>query len=320
MTGNDGDTPESSDARGDGSDGPDGPDTSAPRGRRQRVAAVALLGALLALSGCTSVFGPGPVQSGQLAADPGTPYNWNQSADGYIDVNNGNYTSVYDIANRTTGSRTAGENFTIELYTRDALGTEQPINPIALQFHYENGTILRYRETETGTTLVMVKPNETVDVNDAKLAVSKSRRRTTVRLPTNETGKLAFTVPKNGKRVATPTFVQGSYEMVLPEGARIGLPILAQVQPGQSRAERIDGNVHVYWDSVTRARSVVVRYYLQRDLYLFGGLVALMLIVGSGGALYYYLQIRETVKRREEVGLDVDIEDDDGRDPPPGMG
>jgi hypothetical protein len=43
-------------------------------------------------------------------------------------------------------------------------------------------------------------------------------------------------------------------------------------------------------------------------------------VLGTGGALYYYLQIRETVKRREEVGLDIDIEDDDGRDPPPGMG
>jgi uncharacterized protein HemX len=62
-----------------------------------------------------------------------------------------------------------------------------------------------------------------------------------------------------------------------------------------------------------------VRYYLQRDLYLFGGLLALMLVVGAGGAGYYYLQIRETVRRREEVGLDVDVEDDRD-DPPPGMG
>ncbi|WP_276257574.1 DUF5803 family protein [Haloglomus litoreum] len=310
-------------ASGDGTD--DGDDTAAgdgpARGSRRRLAAgVVLLGALLALSGCSSVFGPGPVQEGALADDPAPPYDWNQTEDAYIEVNRGNYTAVYAVRNRTTGSTEAGENFTMELYTRDALGTDQPIDPEALQFRYENGTTLRYQETDDGANLVMLRDGETVDVPESKLAVSKSRRRTTVRLPTNETGQLAFTAPKNGKQVATPTFVEGSYEMVLPEGARVGLPILAQVQPSQSSAERIDGQVHVRWDSVTRARSVLVRYYLQRDLFLFGGLVALMLVLGLGGGAYYYLQIRETVKRREEVGLDVDIEDDDGRDPPPGMG
>jgi hypothetical protein len=308
-----GDVPD--DGTNDGGAGP------SPGSRRRLAAGVVLLGALLALGGCTSVFGPGSVQSGALAEDPGSPYDWTEDADGYIEVNKNNFTSVYAVGNRTTGSREAGENFTMGLYTRDALGTDQPVDPTALQFRYENGTVLRYQETDDGNAnLVMLKEGETIDVPDSKLAVSKSRRRTTVRLPTNETGKLAFTTPKNGKQVATPTFVEGSYEMVLPEGARVGLPVLAQVQPTRTSAERIDGNVHVRWDSVSRARSVLVRYYLQRDLFLFGGLVALMLVLGTGGALYYYLQIRETVKRREEVGLDIDIEDDDGRDPPPGMG
>lgn len=308
------------DGPGDGADGGDSGDDGPATGHR-RLAAVALLGVLVALAGCGSVLGPGSVQSGSLAADPGSPYEWSESADGYIEVNKNNFTSVYAVGNRTTGSREAGENFTMELYTRDALGTDQPIDPIALQFRYENGTVLRYQETDDGdANLVMLKEGETVDVPDSKLAVSKSRRRTTVRLPTNETGQLAFITPKNGKQVATPTFVEGSYEMVLPEGARVGLPVLAQVQPAQTSAELVEGRVHVRWDSITRARSVLVRYYLQRDLYLFGGLVALMLVLGTGGGLYYYLQIRETVKRREEVGLDMDIEDDDGRDPPPGMG
>jgi hypothetical protein len=282
--------------------------------------AVALLGGLLALAGCSTVLGPGPVQEGQLAADPGSPYEWNASADGYLEVNRGNYTAVYRVANRTTGDREAGGNFTIGLYTRDALGTDQPIDPEALQFRYANGTLLRYAERNGTTTVVMQKGDEIRNVTGSKLAVSKSRRRTTVSIPTNRSGRLAFTAPKNGKQVATPTFVEGSYEMVLPQGARVGLPVLSQIQPGGSTAEPVGERVHVRWDSVTRARSVLVRYYLQRDLYLFGGLLALMLVVGAGGAGYYYLQIRETVRRREEVGLDVDVEDDDGRDPPPGMG
>jgi hypothetical protein len=304
--------------------GPDDRDTdgSSDAGSRRRLAAgVVLLGALLALGGCTSVLGPGPVQSGALAADPGSPYDWGEEEDAYIEVNKGNYTAVYDVANRSTGSTEAGENFTIELYTRDVLGTDQPVDPEALQFRYENGTVLRYVEADDSASLVMLKEGgKRVNVSESKLAVSKSRRRTTVRLPTNESGQLAFTTPKNGKQVATPTFVQGSYEMVLPEGGRVGLPVLAQVQPARTSAEQIDGRVNVRWDSVTRAQSVVVRYYLQRDLFLFGGLLGLMVLLGTAGAVYYYLQIRETVKRREEVGLDIDIDDDDGRDPPPGMG
>ncbi|TSD15758.1 hypothetical protein DP107_00830 [Haloglomus irregulare] len=292
----------------------------APRGRRRLVVAAVLLGALLALSGCNTVLGPGPVQEGELAADPGTPYDWDTGVDGYLEVNKNNYTAVYEVANRTTGSTEAGEDFTMELYTRDALGTDQPLDPSSLQFRYENGTVLRYQGTDDGATLVMVKNGETTDVPDEKLAVSKSRRRTTVQLPTNRSGQLAFTAPKNGKQVATPTFIEGSYEMALPEGARVGLPVLAQVQPSRSGTELADNRVHVKWDSVTRASSVIVRYYLVRDLYLFGGLVALMLLVGIAGAGYYYLQIRETVQRREEVGIDIDIDDDDDRDPPPGMG
>lgn len=300
---------------------PDG--ERSPR-RRRRVAALALLGLLIALGGCSTVFGPGPVQEGQLAQDPPDDgYEWEADADGYLEVNRGNYTAVYRVANRTTGSREQGTNFSMEIYTRDALGTDQPLDPTALQFRYENGTRLRYVTQEEGgdANLVAVAPNGSQrNVPDGKLAVEKSRRRTTISLPTNESGRLAFVAPKNGKQVSSPTFVQGSYEMVLPREAAIGLPVLAQVQPSRDSAEPIDGRVHVRWANVERARTVLVRYYLERDLLLFGGLVVLMFVAGAGGAAYYYFQIRETVQRREEVGLDVDVEDDDGKGPPPGMG
>lgn len=308
------------DADDDTTGASDGGSDASGGSRRRLVAGVALLAALLVLAGCSSPLGPGPVQEGELAAEPGDSYDWSRSVDGYLEVNENNYTAVYRVANRTTGSTEAGENFSMELYTRDALGTDQPLDPTALQFRYENGTRLRYQERDDNVSLVMVRNGTATDVPDEKLAVSKSRRRTTVQLPTNQSGKLAFTAPKNGKQVATPTFIEGSYEMLLPAGGRIGLPVLAQVQPSRSSAERTGGRVLVQWDSVARAQSVLVRYYLERDLFIFGGLVALMLLVGTAGAAYYYLQIRETVKRREEVGLDVDIDDDDGRDPPPGMG
>ena len=287
--------------------------------RRRLLAGVGLLALLVGLSGCT-LFGPGSVNQGDLATDPGSEYTWDADADAYLEVNRNNYTAVYRVGQRTTGN--LERPYSMELYRRDALGTDQPLDPSALQFRYENGTRLRFESGEEGSAdLVMIRANGSrVDVPEEKLVVNKTRRRTQVFLPTNETGQLAFTAPKNGKQVATPTFVRGSYEMVLPRGTSVGLPVLAQVQPGESRTETVDGRVHVYWENVDRAPSVVVRYYLDRDITLFGGLVALLLVLGLGGGAYYYRQIRETVRKREEVGLDVETGEDSDGGGPPGFG
>jgi hypothetical protein len=276
---------------------------------------------LVGLAGCSTVFGPGSVNEGDLASDPGGgSYEWGTDADARLEVNRNNYTAVYRVGARTTGN--LEPPYSMELYDRDALGTDQPLNPTALQFRYENGSRLRFETTEGGSAdLVMVRPNGSrVDVPEEKLVVNKTRRRTRVFLPTNETGQLAFTAPKNGKQVATPTFVRGTYEMVLPRGTSVGLPVLAQVSPGASGTETIDGRVHVRWEGVDRAPSIVVRYYLDRDITLFGSMVALLLVLGVGGAAYYYRQIRETVRKREEVGLDVETGEDSDGGGPPGFG
>jgi hypothetical protein len=290
--------------------------------RRRLLAGVGLV-LLVGLSGCSTILGPGSVNQADLAADPGGgEYEWGTDAAAYLEVNRNNYTAVYRVGNRTTGN--LQPPYTMELYDRDALGTDQPLDPSSLQFRYENGTRLRFVSGEEGESadLVMVRENGSrVDVPEEKLVVNKTRRRTRVYVPTNETGQLAFTAPKNGKQIATPTFVRGSYELVLPEGTSVGLPVLAQVSPGASRTETVDGRVHVYWENVDQAPSLVVRYYLDRDLLLFGGMVALLFVLGAGGAVYYYRQIQETVRKREEVGLDVDTGDDsDGGGGPPGFG
>jgi len=289
--------------------------------RRRRLLAGVGLVLLVGLSGCSTIFGPGSVNQGDLASDPGGgSYEWEADADAYLEVNRNNYTAVYRVGSRTTGN--LEPPYSMEVYGRDALGTEQPLDPSALQFRYENGTRLRFESPENGSAdLVMIRANGSrVDVPEEKLVVNKTRRRTRVFLPTNETGQLAFTAPKNGKQVATPTFVSGAYEMALPAGTSVGLPILAQVSPSASRTETVDGRVHVYWENVDRAPSVVVRYYLDRDITIFGSMVALLLVLGVGGAAYYYRQIRETVKKREEVGLDVETGDDSEGGGPPGFG
>ena len=83
----------------------------------------------------------------------------------------------------------------------------------------------------------------------------------------------------------------------------------------------VDGDRRIIrWDSVA-TESVSVQFYLQRDLLIFGGAAVGLTIVGAAGALYYKRRIDELRRRREELGLDVDTEDDEFRDdPPPGMG
>ena len=64
------------------------------------------------------------------------------------------------------------------------------------------------------------------------------------------------------------------------------------------------------WDEV-RGDRIVVRYYLVRDLYLFGGLTAIGAVLGAVGLSYFWLQLRTIQRRREEVGLDVETGGDD---------
>lgn len=277
--------------------------------------------ALLTLSaGCSSVFGPAPVKDSELVGE--TEYAWNAStADGYIDVDRNEYTAIYRVANRTTGTTAAGERPTIELYGRDALGTDEPLKVRDVVFRYPNGTVVEFREVGGEVRPVRVSPDGSVEptADPEALTVTRTRKRTVVGLPANGTGRLAVTAPKNGKGVSTPTFVRGDYEMVLPDRARVGVPLLAQVRPGGSQTTvDDDGRVHVHWSDV-RAPAISVRYYLQRDLLLFGALAGGMAIAGVIGAGYYLLQIRETIRKREEVGLDVEVPDDDSDGPPPGM-
>lgn len=252
---------------------------------RRIVLGVVALAALVTLAGC-SVLGPGEPDAEALGKD--VTYDWSTEANATIDVNDTRYQAIYRVENRST----------IDLYNRDALGTEHPLDIEGLKFRFSNGTIR----------------NLTAD--DVEL----SRQRMTVSFPgENVTGKVAFSAPRNGKSFGLPTFVTGSYDVTLPVSARVAVPILAQVSPGGYETSVANDRVTLSWTDV-QSRSVSIRWYLQRDLWLFGGLVILALLLGGGGALYYLRQIRELESRREDVGLDVDTGDDVGDDgPPPGM-
>jgi len=250
---------------------------------RRLLLAVGVLAVLAVLAGCSTILGPGEPDPEEI--NQNVTYDWNTSANVTVDVAQSEYTAVYVIDNRTE----------IELYRRDALGTENPLDARGLKFQFENGTV------------------RNVSVEN----VSLTRKRAVVTLPARD-GKLAFTSPRRGKSWSSPTFVEGTYDVTLPPGARVGIPILGQVSPGHDGTEIQNDRVTIHWDDVER-RSISVRYYLTRDLWLFGSLLGIGLLAAAGGLLYYLRQIRSLERRREEVGLDVDVEDDRD-DPPPGMG
>ncbi|MCU4716527.1 DUF5803 family protein [Halapricum hydrolyticum] len=249
----------------------------------RRLLALFGLGALVVLAGCLGGSGP---SDDQLQED--AEYDWDTTANGTIRIGGDSYTAVYEIHNTST----------LSLHQRDMFNNREPLPIRALQFRYPDGTV----------------------VDAEAFEVSRNAERIRLELP-NRTGKLAYTVEQSGKTVQTATFVDGSYEVVLPPKTDVGVPILSNVSPGGYETETIDGRVHITWDDID-SDELAVEYYLERDLWLFGGLFALLALVGLGGGLYYWFQIRTLQDRREEVGLDVEDEDDDLRDegPPPGMG
>jgi hypothetical protein len=243
--------------------------------------------ALLALTaGCSTILGPGEPNQEKLQEPKA--YDWDTDADATYRVARSNYTAVFSL-----------EHDNLTVYERDGLGTEHPLTLTGLKYRFENGTV--------------------VDANHTELNVTQTRKRATINVP-EAGGQVAFTTARHGKRFRSQTFIDGTHEVVLPPNARVGLPLLSQVHPNGYQTDRVSDRVVVTWNEAVQTRSILVRYYLQLDLVLFGSLAALLVVVGAVGVVYYLRQIRELEAQREEVGLDVDTGDDEfGDGPPPGM-
>lgn len=250
--------------------------------KRKVLALVALL-VLVAGAGCLT---GGPSQED---LNRNATYDWNTTTNVSITLIDGGYQSIYTVSNRTE----------LEVYGRDTFGQREALSTLSsLQFQYPDGRT----------------------VNASAFNVSSDRDGTTLELP-GEDGKVAFTVERNGKELRTPVFVDGaSYTVLLPEGTGVGIPILAHVVPGDYNVTTDDGRPRLTWSNV-ESDDLLVQYYLERDLLIFGGFFLIAFAAALGGGLYYWRQIRGLEKRRDEVALDVDDEDDDPRDrgPPPGM-
>lgn len=256
----------------------------------RRLLAVGLVVALAATAGCASFLGSDDPDPDELTA--GGEYDWDAPANTTFNISRSSFKTVIGVQNRSH----------VVVHSTDELGTDEPLDLRALQFRYPNGTV--------------------VTANASGLWAEAEGRRTNVTLPSDE-GQVAFTAPRpQAKRFGSPVFVEGSHAVVLPPNTRVGIPLLSRVNPGgYNTSVRDDGRMVVVWNDVERG-PIITRYYLQRDVLMFGSIAAVLLVVGAGGAVYYLYQIRTLKRKREDIGLDVEADDDefDRDDPPPGMG
>ncbi|QGN06844.1 hypothetical protein Hrd1104_05745 [Halorhabdus sp. CBA1104] len=215
-------------------------------------------------------------------------YNWESNASASYTLYTNNYTAVLDVNNRSS----------IELFLEDAFGSNQALPISALQFRYPNGTV----------------------VNNTAFSVETGRSKVTLEPPARN-GTAAFTVARSGPDFRTPVVVSGSHEVHLPPGRAISLPFISRAVPGNYTTQTVDDRVVVKWGSVER-ETILLSFYRNRDVLLFGGLAGVVVAIGLVGLAYHRRQISRLEAQREQLGLDVDTEDDDPRDrgPPPGMG
>lgn len=250
---------------------------------KRRLLALVGLVVLIGLAGC---FGPSEVPEEDLTEN--ATYDWDRDAAASYNLSRSTYSAVFTVSNRST----------LEVHDRDALGVEAAVEISALQFRFENGSV--------------------VNASHGNLSATLEQRQTVITLPARS-GQVAYSARRSGKQFSTPVVVPGRQAITLPRGTRVGLPLLSQVSPSDYSTSVPDNRMTITWANETSG-TLTVHYYLQRDIVLFSLLLLVTLTLGVGGSVYYLRQISRLEDEREDLGLDVETEDDPrDKGPPPGM-
>jgi hypothetical protein len=254
---------------------------------RRLVLAVIAVVALISLAGCTTFFGG--VSDEDLDREQEYDDLRDGETDAAIDIEDGGFLSgdeyrvVYDL-NDT-------ESFSM---SQSTLYTDRPLDIHSVRYWYPDGTEL------TGSELDIEQDSSSTDV----------------RVPDGN-GTLAFSGDTDSRSFQLPAYVHGSYEVTPPEGYRTSNFLFGSVNPGDYEREIVDDQERLTWEHVDS--TISLRYYLERDIPLFVGLVGATIALGGAGVAYYYRKIQKLQEQREEMGLDIDIDDDSDDGPPPGM-
>jgi hypothetical protein len=232
----------------------------------RRVVAVALLGILIGLTGCLG----GGIDQEALAENE--TYDWERTADVTFNVTGGSFHAIHSVENGSV----------VTAYRETEFQGEQAVSISAVQFRYENGTVV-------GADLIDVE---------------QSGGRTLIR-PPDGTGQLAYTARSRPKDFRIGLNRSGSYEVILPPSMRIGVPFMGMISPGGAELTVTNGRTHLYWDSLDGG-SIDLHYYLERDFWIFAGLVGTGILGGIAVVIYFRVQIRQLRRRIE--GSDLEIE------------
>jgi|GEM_PF-177818 len=267
----------------------------------RRVAATLAVVALLLLTGCIGQFGVG-ISNDEL--DQNRSYSWEENAT--IEEWPEHVAVQIEISQSGLLGSILGQEEYHAIYTGNRTqltlserGFTRPhaVDIRAVRYQYPNGTI----------------------VGPEAIDVSQSARRTRVVLPEGP-GRFAFTGDRRNKEVHVPAVADGNYTLTLPANYRVGDLVLSDVSPGGYDTESVDGKQRIRWSGVDDGDELLVRFYHERDWYIFYGMIAVLSLVGVGVFLYYRRQIREIQRWRAAQGLDLDLDDDEEDRPPPGMG
>ncbi|SIR73866.1 DUF5803 family protein [Natronorubrum thiooxidans] len=254
---------------------------------RRLVFAVLVVGLLVVGAGCSAFSGGIPDED----LDREQEYDdlRDSDADVAIDIeegsltSNGEFRAVYDLEDTDE----------LSLY-RSNIYSDQALEIHSVRYWYPNGT----------------------EVTGSELDIEQGDTSTDVRVPDGN-GTVAFSGEAGRKTFSLPAYVEGSYEITIPEDHRTSNFLFGDVTPSGYEREIVDDQERLTWDEVDS--TISLRYYLTRDIPLFIGLVATVAVIGGAGAAYYYRQVKRLRKQREEMGLDVELEDDSDDGPPPGM-
>lgn len=253
----------------------------------RRGAALLAVALLAVTAGCVGAFS-GSLSEEELDAEPAEPYEWDAETTGHITVTeDATFRAVYEIPTNQSEMR---------LYRSDRFGGTNPIPLRSVRYQYPNGTVITAAEFEahggsierTNDEVLVVFPHDEADWD-------------------NETAQFAFTSDSTPKRFTLPAFQEGSYELVLPPNRSVEFFLFGNVIPRDHERTVTDHRTHIYWDHISSG-TIVVQFYLQRDLYIFGGFFGLAGLAAIAGILYYRRQIEELEQRREaaESGRDGD--------------
>lgn len=233
----------------------------------KRLLVVAAVATLALTAGC---LGPGTID--EAALDEPADYDWNTSTAGSVTIEDDQYRAVLTLENRTN----------VSLFGPDEFGGRAALPVRAVQYRHPNGTHL----------------------NASDLTVAERDDRTVIEVP-EPGGHVAYTASVNANSLYLPVAVNGSHAVTLPEGTDFQAPIVGRARPSGFEREVTDGQVTIVWENPT-AELITVDYYSERNLYIFGGVLALGVLIAGLGVAYYRRQLRTLSAKRASMGPEDD--------------